>query len=117
MIHRLIYEHELPSVGGLVLSDFRTYLSGSLVEFSAGDIIPEDKLSRIVGAERLPIRDLKKEPPRKNVIVDIDTGEETSHAKEMAKLREEARKKDVKEEAGNSEEARKKDVKEEADGE
>ncbi|AFS52926.1 hypothetical protein [Leptospirillum ferriphilum] len=88
MIHRLIYEHELPHSGGLVLSDFRTYLSGSLVEFSAGDIIPEDKLSRIIGADRLPIRDLKKEPPRKTVILDIDTGEETTPAKEMAKLRE-----------------------------
>ena len=92
MIHRLIYEHELPHSGGLVLSDFRTYLSGSLVEFSAGDIIPEDKLSRIIGADRLPIRDLKKEPLRKTVILDIDTGEETTPAKEMAKLRESGRK-------------------------
>jgi hypothetical protein len=92
MIHRLIYEHELPPSGGLVLSDFRTYLSGSLVEFSAGDIIPEDKLSRIIGADRLPIRDLKKEPPRKTVILDIDTGEETTAAKEMAKLRESGKK-------------------------
>ena len=75
-----------------MLSDFVSHLSGSLVSFKAGDIIPEDKLSRIIGADRLPIRDLKKEPPRKTVILDIDTGEETTPAKEMAKLRESGRK-------------------------
>jgi hypothetical protein len=92
MIHRLIYEHELPSSGGLVLSNFTTYLSGSLVTFRAGDILPEDKLRRLIGVDRLPIRDLKKEPPRKNIIMDMDTGEETTHAKELRKLR------DIKEE-------------------
>ncbi len=89
MIHRLIYEHELPSEGGLVLSDFVSHLSGSLVSFKAGDIIPKDKFSRLINAERLPVRDLSKNPPRKNVLVDIDTGEETTHAKELAKLRSE----------------------------
>jgi hypothetical protein len=92
MIHRLIYEHELPSEGGLVLSDFVSHLSGSLVTFHAGDIIPKDKLSRLVGVERLPIRDLSKNPPRKNVLVDIDTGEETTHAKELRKLQDESKK-------------------------
>ena len=89
MIHRLIYEHELPSSGGLVLSDFSTHLSGSLIRFKTGEIIPKDKLIRIIGAERLPIRDLEKSPPRKNIIVDIDTGKETSHAKELARTRNE----------------------------
>ena len=102
MIHRIIYEHELPVSGGLVLSDFTTYLSGSLIQFHAGDVLPEDKLRRLPGVERLPIRDLKKDPPRKNIILDVDTGEETSHAKEMAKLREEIRR--LKKEEGLEEE-------------
>ena len=89
MIHRLIYEHELPSSGGLVLSDFVSHLSGSLVSFKAGDVIPKDKLTRLINVDRLPVRDLEKSPPRKNVLVDIDTGEETTHAKELAKLRNE----------------------------
>ncbi len=92
MIHRLIYEHELPSEGGLVLSDFVSHLSGSLVSFKAGDIIPKDKFSRLINAERLPVRDLSKNPPRKNVLVDIDTGEETTHAKELRKLQDESKK-------------------------
>jgi len=87
MIHRLIYEHELPAEGGLVLSDFVSHLSGSLVTFKAGDLIPADKFSRLINVERLPVRDLKKNPPRKNIILDIDTGEETSPAKELAKAR------------------------------
>ena len=86
MIHRLIYEHELPSEGGLVLSDFVSHLSGSLVSFKAGDIIPKDKFSRLIGLDRLPVRDLSKDPPRKNILLDIDTGEETTHAKELRKL-------------------------------
>ena len=87
MIHRLIYEHELPPEGGLVLSDFQAHLSGSLIRFKAGDLIPKDKLDRLINVEKMPIRDLSKNPPRKNVIVDIDTGEETSHAKELRKQR------------------------------
>lgn len=87
MIHRLIYEHELPPEGGLVLSDFQSHLSGSLIRFKAGDLIPKDKLDRLINVEKMPIRDLSKNPPRKNVIVDIDTGEETSHAKELRKQR------------------------------
>ena len=89
MLHRLIYEHELPDSGGLVLSDFSSHLSGSLVRFKAGDVIPKEKLSRIIGGERLPVRDLEKDPPRKNVLLDIDTGEETTHAKELRKLQDE----------------------------
>ncbi len=91
MIHRLIYEHELPPTGGLVLSDFVSHLSGSLVSFKAGDVIPKDKLTRLINVDRLPVRDLEKNPPRKNVLLDIDTGEETTHAKELRKLQEKAK--------------------------
>jgi hypothetical protein len=80
-----------PLRGGLVLSDFVSHLSGSLVSFKAGDVIPKDKLSRLINVDRLPVRDLEKNPPRKNVLVDIDTGEETTHAKELRKLQEKAK--------------------------
>lgn len=63
----VVYEKDLPNEGGLVLKDFKCRLEGSLVSFSAGEVIRASVLEGIMGTRsRLPIRDLSIEPPTKS---------------------------------------------------
>ena len=85
----VVYEKDLPNEGGLVLKDFKCRLEGSLVSFSAGEVIRASVLEGIMGTRsRLPIRDLSLDPPTKSkkpIIIGEEAKMETHFSEDLPK--------------------------------